>query len=71
MLQFFYLLSWAGTTGHLQPKNQGTQSYPTSIKLYIETTSIKPHITVVLGARGRVVIKELCYKPEGCRFETR
>jgi hypothetical protein len=23
------------------------------------------------GAQGSVVVKALCYKPEGCRFETR
>jgi hypothetical protein len=26
---------------------------------------------VKMGARGSVVLKALCYKPEGCRFETR
>jgi hypothetical protein len=25
----------------------------------------------VRGARGSVVVKALCYKPEGCGFETR
>jgi hypothetical protein len=30
-----------------------------------------PSMTLVLGARGSVVVKALCYKPEGRRFETR
>jgi hypothetical protein len=28
-------------------------------------------ITIIMGARGSVVVKALCYKPEGRGFETR
>jgi hypothetical protein len=27
--------------------------------------------SILIGARGRVVVKALCYKPEGRGFETR
>jgi hypothetical protein len=29
------------------------------------------YYVIVLGARGSVVVKALCYKPEGRAFETR
>jgi hypothetical protein len=29
------------------------------------------NITLRLGTRGTAVVKALCYKPEGCVFETR
>jgi hypothetical protein len=37
------------------------------------TTVTRSNVTIqtALGARGNVVVKVLCYKPEGCGFETR
>jgi hypothetical protein len=43
----------------------------TNINNKPSTDSHKKNTTLYMGARGSVVVKALCYKPEGRGFETR
>jgi hypothetical protein len=44
----------------------------TSFRLTLGPSQFAVHSTgTTLGARGSVMVKELCYKPEGRGFDTR
>jgi hypothetical protein len=39
--------------------------------VFLELSKLMLYIDIILGVRGSVVVKALCYKPEGRRFDTR
>jgi hypothetical protein len=42
----------------------------TSYKIELFWTYLVTELRLVVGARGSIVVKALCYKPEGHGFET-